>query len=198
MTDLTALIREVTGCRKAEALAIANACPPHSYNSLTVSQLVALGLTGKQADIFRAAMRLGERVQHAQTAQDAGASIDMPLEAVAELRKRFDIGALEQEHFWVIALNARNKILDVFTVGIGALSSVDIHPREVFKPLIRMAAFACVIAHNHPSNDASPSEADFRLTQRIHECGKLMAIPVLDSLVVTADDYFSLAEVGML
>lgn len=194
--EIAKLVRQVSGCSKGAAEAIANACKTASLNTLSRSQLVALGCKSHQANRLRAAFRLGERVHTAQTAAEAPAT-RKPGDAVNEIRKRFDIGGLEQEHFWVIALTARQKVLDVFTVGIGSLAQVDVHPREVFKPLVRMSAHSCVIAHNHPSNDPDPSDADVQITHRIAEVGRLVGIPVLDHLVITADDYCSLASLGL-
>ena len=195
--EIAKLIRQVSGCTKGAAEAIANACKTASLNSLSRSQLVALGCKSHQATKLMAAFRLGERVHTAQTAADAPVT-RQPADAVNEIRKRFDIGGLEQEYFWVIALNSRQKVLDVFTVGIGSLAQVNVHPREIFKPLVRMSAHSCVIAHNHPSNDSDPSDADVALTRRIAEVGCLVGIPVLDHLVITADDHCSLASLGLI
>jgi DNA repair protein RadC len=193
---ITKLIRQASGCSKVTAQAIADACKTASLNSLSESQLTALGCKGSQAPRLLAAFRLGERVHTAQSAAEAP-NTRHPADAAGEIRKRFDIGALEQEHFWCIALDARQKVLDVFTVAIGSLAQVDVHPRELFKPLVRMAAHSCILAHNHPSNDAEPSDADVQLTMRMCENGKMIGIPVLDHIVITADDYCSLSSLGL-
>lgn len=188
------LLRSVSSCSARTARRIADACQVRSLNGLTAAQLVALGATERQAARITAAMRLGERVHSAQSAWER--PVRQPLDAAAVLRKRFDIGALEQEHFWVIALDARQQVLDVFLVGLGSLAHVDVHPREVFKPLVRMSAHSCILAHNHPSNEADPSDADLELTRRLVENGRLMGIPVLDHMIVTADDSVSLSALG--
>jgi DNA repair protein RadC len=197
-TDLVALVSRVAGCNKKVAGAIVSSCEPQSLNTLEVSQLVSLGCSVGQASRFRAAMRLGERVHIAQSARDAAVSVCTPTRAVRAIRDRFDIGSLEQEYFWAIALDSRQKVLDVFTVAIGSLAEVNVHPRELFKPLVRMSAHSCLLAHNHPSNDASPSGADIELTVRMQEVGRMLGIPVLDSLVITSDDATSLAASGLI
>lgn len=195
--DITNLIRQTAGCSKATAVAISDACKVASLNSLSASQLEALGCKPSQAARLVAAFRLGERVHTAQSAAaDAGGILD-PSYAIAAIRDRWDIGALEQEYFWCIALNARQRVLDVFVVAVGSLSQVDVHPRELFKPLVRMAAHSCIIAHNHPSHEVSPSDADIHLTRRIAEGGRLMGIPVLDHLILTADEACSLGALGL-
>jgi DNA repair protein RadC len=194
--SITDLIRGASNCPLRTAKRIAAACQVRSLNSLTVSQLMVLGATQKQADRLSAAMRLGERVHTAQSARER--QVRQPVDAAKAIRDRFDVGALEQEHFWVVALNARQQVLDVFVVAVGSLAQVDVHPRELFKPLVRMAAHSCIIAHNHPSNDPAPSEADVGLTHRMVEAGRLIGIPVLDHIVITADDSTSLAALGLL
>jgi DNA repair protein RadC len=194
--NIAELVRATSSCSARTARRVADACQVRSLNTLTVAQLTALGATQRQAERLTAGLRLGERVHTAQSAQERG--VRQPVDAVQAVRDRFDIGALEQEHFWVLALNARQKILDVFLVGVGSLAQVDVHPREVFKPLVRMSAHSCILVHNHPSNDAEPSDSDVQLTHRMAENGRMLGIPVLDHLVVTADDSVSMAALGLL
>lgn len=193
----THLIRQIAGCSKATAQAVADACKTASLNTLSESQLLALGCKETQARRLLGAFRLGERIHTAQTAADAP-RVQTPVDVPKVLRDRFNIGALEQEHFWVLAMNPRQKVLDVFTVAIGSLAAVDVHPREVFKPLVRMAAHSCIIAHNHPSNDPEPSGADMFLTKRLVENGDMIGIPVLDHVIVTADGSTSLGSLGLM
>lgn len=101
---------------------------------------------------------------------------------------------LMQEVFIVIALDARNAILNHVEVARGSLTGVDVHPREVFRPLIRLAAAGAVVAHNHPSGDPNPSEHDVALTRRLRRAGDLVGIPVIDHVVVGAGGFASIGE----
>jgi DNA repair protein RadC len=101
---------------------------------------------------------------------------------------------LQQEVFVVIALDARNAITGQFEIGRGSLTGVEVHPREVFRPLIRQAAAGAVVAHNHPSGDPRPSDADLELTRRLRQAGVLVGIPILDHVVIGADDFSSVVE----
>lgn len=111
---------------------------------------------------------------------------------------RAELKGSTQEHFIVLGLDSRQRVRLVRTVGIGSLAQVDVHPREVFRPLIRAGIHAVILVHNHPSGDPEPSEADVELTHRMAEVGRLVGIPVLDHLVVTDGDHCSLAALGLL
>ena len=68
------------------------------------------------------------------------------------------------------------------------------HPRDVFRPLIRGGAAAVIFCHNHPSGDPAPSRQDLDLTMRLREVGELCGITVLDHVVVGADGFTSVAQ----
>lgn len=104
------------------------------------------------------------------------------------------IAGLPKEVFWALALDARHRLLRQLRIAEGSLLSVDVHPREVFRPLIRLGAAATILVHNHPSGDPQPSPDDLNLTRRLREVGLLTGIPVLDHVVVTLKDYVSLEE----
>ena len=108
------------------------------------------------------------------------------------------LGDEPQEVFLVIGLDARQRVRLVRTVAVGSLAHVDVHPREVFRPLTRAGMHSVIAVHNHPSGDPQPSEADIRLTQRLATAGELMGIPLLDHLVVTRTATVSLAALGLL
>jgi len=104
----------------------------------------------------------------------------------------------EQETFVALYLDARQRVLAAHVVAVGSLAEVEVHPREVFRDAVRICAHALVVGHNHPSGSPEPSTADIDLTSRLVECGRLLGIPVLDHIVVTHDDYRSLATEGVL
>ena len=106
------------------------------------------------------------------------------------------IGHEDQEVFLVVAVNARHRATRVIEVSRGTLSSVNVHPREVFRELVRGVAAAFFVVYNHPSGDPEPSADDLKLTRRLHEAGELLGIPLLDHLVITDGAYVSLAEQG--
>ena len=67
------------------------------------------------------------------------------------------------------------------------------HPREVFRPAIEYSAAAIVLAHNHPSNIATPSTQDIEITQQLIQAGKILGINILDHVIITKDTYVSIS-----
>lgn len=104
------------------------------------------------------------------------------------------VAGLQQEVFIVLGLDIRNGLLDVVEVARGSAYAVEVHPREVFRPLIRMAAAGGVVVHNHPSGDPTPSPEDVALTRRLREVGGLLGIPIIDHVVVGEQSFRSIAE----
>jgi DNA repair protein RadC len=146
------------------------------------------GIGVARAARIAAAFHLGRRAAEAALA-DKGRIVD-PLDVCERLRLR--MSGLTQEVFVVVALDARSNIIEEIEVARGCLTGVEVHPREVFRPLIRIAAAAAVVAHNHPSGDAQPSREDIALTHRLHDAGEVIGIPILDHIVIGASAYTSL------
>ena len=94
----------------------------------------------------------------------------------------------------MIGVDIRNRLLEVVEVARGTVAGVEVHPREVFRPLIRMAAAGGVLVHNHPSGDPTPSPEDVALTRRLREVGQLLGVPIIDHVVVGAHRYRSVRE----
>ena len=106
----------------------------------------------------------------------------------------------EREVVIVLALDTKSRLLTApITVAIGTVSSVPLHPREVFRPLIRVAASSCLIAHLHPnSGEPVPSPDDIEITARLKESADLIGIPLQDHLVIGRGCFLSMAECGLL
>lgn len=109
---------------------------------------------------------------------------------------RADMEFLEVEHFDVIGLSTKNHVIFKENISIGSLNASIVHPREAFKGLIRRSCAACILVHNHPSSDTSPSNEDILLTKKLVECGSIIGIEVLDHVIVGAagGGYVSLKE----
>jgi DNA repair protein RadC len=137
-----------------------------------------------------AALELGRRAVGERPAR--GQRIASAVEVWMHLRARLSGCAVEE--FWALALDVRHRVLWEACLARGSLTGVEVHPRDVFRPLIRGGAAAVVFCHNHPSGDPSPSRQDLELTLRLRDVGELCGIAVLDHVVVGADGYTSLAR----
>src|SRR5690625_1056018 len=103
---------------------------------------------------------------------------------------------LKQEHFVVLFLNTKNKVIHQKTIFIGSLNSSVVHPREVFREAVRRSSASIICVHNHPSGDPTPSKEDILVTKRLVESGKMMGIDVLDHLIIGNRRFVSLKEKG--
>jgi DNA repair protein RadC len=114
-----------------------------------------------------------------------------------------EMRTLHKESLRVILLDTRYHLLRVEEVSLGSVNESIAHPRDVFRPAVIYSAYAVIVAHNHPSGDPSPSQADHSLTRRLREAAELLQIRLLDHLIIgaPADDrqaYFSFKENGAL
>lgn len=100
----------------------------------------------------------------------------------------------------VLALDTKRRLVcPPITVAVGTIDSVPVHPRELFRPLIRVAASAVILVHLHPSSgEPVPSPDDVLLTSRLKEAGELLGIPVLDHVVIGHGTYMSMADYGLM
>ena len=104
------------------------------------------------------------------------------------------LAGVAQEVMLVVGVDSRNRMLEVVEVARGMVAHVEIHPREVFRPLIRMAASGAVLVHNHPSGDPSPSRQDREITREMRLAGHVLGIAIIDHVIVGDGTYRSVAE----
>ncbi|MDW7651248.1 MAG: DNA repair protein RadC [Bacillota bacterium] len=103
-----------------------------------------------------------------------------------------------REHFCVVLLDTKNKVLGVEEISVGSLNTSLVHPREVFRPAIHKACASVILIHNHPSGDPTPSREDLDVTRRLYEAGQLVGIEVLDHVVIGDNRFISFREKGLL
>lgn len=109
-----------------------------------------------------------------------------------------DITSKSQEHFVCISLNGANEVIEKRTVTVGLLDRSQVHPREVFADVIADRAAAVIFAHNHPSGNLQPSEADFKTQDQLVQAAKILGIRVLDHVIVSKKGYYSFQEAGLI
>ena len=103
-----------------------------------------------------------------------------------------------KEHFWVLALNNANRILNLELVSIGSTTQTIVKPMEVLSIPLQKRAVGVILVHNHPSGSLQPSDADKDLTDMLIQACKLMRTPVLDHVIITEHSYYSFQESGLL
>lgn len=101
----------------------------------------------------------------------------------------------DRETLVVMCLDADRRVINAVVAAVGTVDMVQCHPQDVFRPAILLGASYVLIAHNHPSGDPTPSEADLKTTKMIEACATILGIGFVDHLVLTASGrYRSIAE----
>ena len=164
----------------------------------SLKDLQIKGIGRDKAIALKSAFTLARRM--AQEIRSDAPLLDTP-DRVADLLRE-DNRFYNVEHFQVVMLNTRRRLIGVEKISQGTLDTLLVHPREVFKPAISANAAAIVIVHNHPSGDPSPSEADIKVTRDLIRAGQLLKIDVLDHVILgrasseRPRDFASLREMG--
>ena len=161
---------------------------------LSFADLSAIeGIDTSKACTLLAAIELGNRIHSSKST--TAIKINSPDDALPLLT---EIKLQKKEHFMVIYLNARQEVILKEVISIGTLNASLVHPREVFEPAVKHLASVVLLAHNHPSGDVEPSEADISITKRLEEVGKIMGIEVMDHIIITRERYYSFREHNMI
>ncbi len=126
---------------------------------------------------------------------DSGAVYCTSGDAVSHTKK---MRRLDREEFWVIHLDAKNRMVGYEVISVGSLSASIVHPREVFKGLLLNNAAAMLCLHNHPSGDPEPSREDIEITRRLKDGADLLGIRLLDHIIIGSENFCSLADRGII
>jgi DNA repair protein RadC len=147
------------------------------------------GIGPAKAAQIKAALELSKRLD-VDVGEKPKRVLKSPEDVVAEVRSR--LKGKKKEHFWVICLDTRNRLINCKPVSIGSLDTSIVHPREVFKEAVSSSAASVIFVHNHPSGDPEPSKEDIELTKRLAKAGEIVGIDVLDHIIVCDKSYLSL------
>jgi len=99
------------------------------------------------------------------------------------------------EEFKIMLLNNKNVVLGIAEISKGGITSTIIDPRIVFQLALKAHATGIILAHNHPSSNPTPSEADVTITKKLIDAGIVLEVKVLDHLIISADGtYYSLMD----
>ena len=138
-----------------------------------------------------AAFEIARRFAKGDAVKISGAQDILALDVIQQ------IAGKQQEHFVCISLNGANEVIEKRIVTVGLLDRSQVHLREVFADVIADRAAAVIFAHNHPSGDLRPSDADIRMHSQLIEAAKILA-SVFDHVIVTKKGYYSFQESGLL
>ena len=103
-----------------------------------------------------------------------------------------------RESFYILLLNRANQVLGYNMISLGGISGTITDIRMIFQVALKSSSSAIILAHNHPSGNLNPSEADKKITQKVKDAGILLDISVLDHVILSQDSYFSFADENLL
>jgi DNA repair protein RadC len=125
--------------------------------------------------------------------------ISCSADAHAVLKSNWDPKKFEfVEQFKVMLLSRSNRVIGILNISTGGTAGTIAEPKLVFAPAITSNASSVIVAHNHPSGNLKPSQADIDLTKKLKAAGGVLDIPVLDHLIIAKGGYFSFADEGTL
>jgi len=152
--------------------------------------LPGMGLA--KATQVQAAIELGRRV--ARHHRETSPRFLQPQDTADYLMDRLRF--LPKEHFVVLHLDSKNRLIGEEIASVGSLDTAIVHPREIFKTAVKRSAASIICAHNHPSGDPTPSFEDIEVTRRLVEAGRILGVEVLDHVVIGENCYVSIKEKG--
>ncbi len=160
-----------------------------------VSDLMTFkGIGQAKALTIVAALELGRRRQLAK------ASVRKQITSSRDVFNALQpiLGDLPHEEFWILYLNRSNKIITKERISLGGVAGTVADVKIIYKKALQALACGIIAAHNHPSGNLRPSQADIQLTQKMIEAGKFLDINLLDHVIVTDAGYYSFADEGLI
>lgn len=158
-----------------------------------LKQFKGLGGTAKRAELM-AVLELARRALKQQLKE---APVFTHSQAVADYLQ-LRLGSLKQEVFAVLFLDVHHRLIDMQVLFHGTLTHSNVYPREVVAAALSHNAHAVIFAHNHPSGDATPSQADIEMTHQLRQALALIDVGILDHQVIGQGQCISMAAQGLL
>jgi len=167
----------------------------HGLCSASESEFCAVRGMGQAKYVqFQAVMELARR--RLAESLERGEGFHSPQDVRHYLR--LHLSHLGQEVFLVLFLDTRHRLLAREELFRGTIDGAAVYPREVVKRALHHNAAAVILAHNHPSGIAEPSQADVRITEQLRSALALVDVRLLDHLVIGAGEPVSLADRGLI
>jgi DNA repair protein RadC len=188
------------GTKNASAIQIAQSILENNKYSLDeirkleLQQLLSIrGLGKAKAIAILSALELSSRIEN-----KANDKIKITESKIAFDLLKSSFQDLKHEEFYVVFLNNSHVVLDYKCVSRGGITATIADGRIIFKEAILLNSTSIILAHNHPSGNAQPSDSDINLTKNLKEFGKCVDINVLDHIIVADNLYFSFVDNGMI
>lgn len=186
-----------SGNRKLSAVELSKLILSENDNSLnavskkTVKDLMKFnGIGEAKAISIIAALELGRRRKSEETLKKV--KISSSKDAYGQLYPLMADKFVEE--FWILLLNQNNRVLSKHLISTGGVSGTVADIRIILKKAIDELASGIILAHNHPSGNTLPSQADRKLTHKIMEAAQWMDVKVLDHIIIGDEDYYSFAD----
>lgn len=165
----------------------------HLLSKLSLKELTQFkGVGPAKAITIIAAAELGRRRKETPT-QEAP-KITSSKDAFLVLQPH--LMDIPHEEFWILLLNRANRVIKPVQISRGGVAGTVADPKIIFKQALDQLASAIILAHNHPSGNLQPSQADIQLTKKLVEAGKWLDLPVLDHLILSDYTYYSFGDDG--
>ena len=166
-----------------------------SLGRLNIAELVKIpGIGNTKAITIIAAIELGRRRQlcDAQKLNQIKSSQD----AYQYLHPI--LGDLNHEEFWALYLNRNNRIVASERISKGGVTGTVADVKIIFKRGLELLSSSIIVAHNHPSGNLKPSQADINVTKKIEKSSAFLEIKLLDHLIITEAGYYSFSDEGLI
>lgn len=115
------------------------------------------------------------------------------------LRQNWNEGTIEfVEEFRILVLNRANQVLGIFLLSTGGQAGTIVDPKIIFVAALKANAATVILAHNHPSGQLKPSDADIAITKRLVQAGIILDLQIVDHIILTSEGYYSFADSGLI
>ena len=168
----------------------------HALSRASVQELInaAKGIGPAKAAELAAVFEVGKRLARGPAKRPKLSTPPAVYELLAP-----EMWALDRKRLYALLLDTKHQLIWIEIVSVGSLNESIAHPREILRPALIHSAYGFILAHNHPSGDPAASEADKRLTRRIHEAADLLRINFIDHIIIGTPEegrqpYFSFKE----
>jgi len=157
---------------------------------MSKGRIPMLGAKNNPPRVYRPQKVVAELQKETRPALRAGAIVTDVTTLMRDTLADY-MGERATEVFLVLYLSVRNQVVGFTEYGSGGISGVEVNTSGIMRDALLAGCAGIITVHNHPTGDATPSDDDRRLWQRIHSAGEIIGVPVVDNLIVGENEYFS-------